>query len=131
MKERTEEDIITKAPIVVTLGATQYGLKPLPVLKAREWRKKLTDTMLTVVGSMSLEQSTTNMGPAMTAALVAFPDKVADLVLAWSPELDAEKVLSEATEEQVATAFCAVMIMAYPFLAPLALTMRVTKSQLS
>lgn len=128
MKERTEDEILSKSPFVVTLGETEYGLKPLPVLKARVWRTLLTETMQDIVGSMSAPESNTTIGPAMTAALVAFPDKVAELVFAWSPELDQEKILSEATEEQMCVAYSAVMLMAYPFLAPLALSMKVTKS---
>jgi hypothetical protein len=127
MKERSEEDIISKAPILVTLGEQRYPLKPLPILLARKWRSLLTQTMQDIVGSMSAEQTTTNMGPAMTAALVAFPDKVVDLVLAWAPELPKE-IIEVATEEQFAVAYSAIMVMAYPFLAPLALTVKVTKS---
>jgi hypothetical protein len=131
MKERTEDDVISKAPILVTLGETQYGLKPLPVLKAREWRSKLAQTMQGIVTPMSAEQSPNTIGPAMTAALVAFPDKVADLVFAWATDLPVDKVLNEASEEQIAVAYSAIMVMAYPFLMPLILTMKVTKSQLN
>lgn len=131
MKERTEEQIITKTPIEVTLGSKLYPLKPLPILKAREWRTKLTETMKEVVGSMSSEESAKTIGPAMTAALVAFPDKVAELVFAWSPDLPKEEIEAEATEEQLAVAYSAIMVLAYPFLMPLLLTMQVTKSQLS
>ena len=130
MKERTEEDIISKSPIEVTLGDQKYPLKPLSPNKAREWRTKLNETMFTIVGNMSADQTTTNIGPAMTAALVAFPEKVQELVFAWAPELPKEKLLDEATEEQFAWAYQAIMVMAYPFLAPLLLSMKVTKSLL-
>ena len=131
MKERTEDQILSKEPIKVTLGSEQYDLKPLPILKARQWRAKLTETMKSIVDPMSAEQTSTNMGPAMTAALVSFPDKVADLVFTWEPALPTQKILEEATEEQLAVAYSAIMLMAYPFLAPLILTTKVTKSQLN
>ena len=51
MRERTEEDIISKAPTKVTLGAVSYDIKPLPILKARAWRAQLAETMQTIVGS--------------------------------------------------------------------------------
>lgn len=130
MKERTEDEIISMSPIVVTLGAAKYPLKPLSPNKAREWRTKLNEVMFTIVGDLSAEQSTTNIGPAMTAALVAFPDRVQELVFAWAPELPKDKLLDEATEEQFAFAYSAIMVMAYPFLVPLALSMKVTKSLL-
>jgi hypothetical protein len=130
MKQRTEEDAFRRTPIEVTLGTEKYGLKPLARTYACIWREKLTQTMQGIVGSMSAEQSTTTLGPALTAALVAFPDKVAELVYAWAPELPVEKINAEATEEQLALAFSAIMVMAYPFLAQLAMTVQVTKSQL-
>ena len=130
MKERTEEQIFSRMPIQVTLGDAKYDLKPLPIIKAREWRTKLTETMQGIVGTMSADQSPMTMGPALTAALVGFPDKVCELVFAWATELPTEKILAEATEEQLAVAFSGVMKMAYPFLAQLAMTMQVTKSQL-
>lgn len=129
--QRSEEDILSKAPIKVRLGDSEYDIKPLPILKARQWRTKLTETMKSIVSDMSVEQTATNIGPAMTAALVAFPDKVSDLVFAWSPDLPVEKVLAEATEEQMTIAYSKIMVLAYPFLAPLHLTLKVTKSQLS
>lgn len=128
MIQRTEEDILSKSPIQVMLGSDRYDLKPLPIIKARAWRSKLADTMRGIVGDLS--QPADKTASAITAALVAFPDKVADLVFAWSPELPTEKILDEATEEQLAVAFSGLMVMAYPFLAQLAMTVQVTKSQL-
>lgn len=131
MKERTEDEILSKAPIKITLGEVEYDLKPLPIMKAREWRKGLVEAMRGIVGSMSADESKITMGPALTAALLAFPDKVAELVFAWAPDLPQKTILETATEEQLAVAYSGVMKMGYPFLAQLALTVQVTKSQLS
>jgi hypothetical protein len=131
MKERTEEQIFSKAPITVTFGSESYDLKPLSINKAREWRSQLLTTMKKVVGDMSAEQTPTSFGPALASSLVAFPELVAELVFAWAPELPKEKISDEATDEQLAEAYKAVMVVAYPFLAPLVLSMKVTKSQLN
>lgn len=128
MKQRSEEDILSKTPIKALLGSTEYDLKPLPIIKARAWRSKLAETMQSIVGNM--DSTADKTAQAITSALVAFPDKVADLVFAWSPELPQKQILEEATEEQLAIAFSALMVMAYPFLAQLAMTVQVTKSQL-
>jgi len=131
MKERTEEQIFSKTPMQVTFGSVMYELKPLPIIKAREWRSLLLTTMKAVVGDMSAEQTPTTFGPALSASLVAFPEKVAELVYAWAPYLPSDKINDEATDEQLAEAYKCIMVMAYPFLAPLVLSMKVTKSQLS
>jgi hypothetical protein len=39
--KRTESDMIAKSPVMVKLGETEYPIKPLTILKAREWRGKL------------------------------------------------------------------------------------------
>lgn len=128
--ERTEEQILSKAPIKVRLGDEEYDIKPLPIMKAREWRSTLVETMRGIVGDMAAEQCRENVGPALTAALCGFPDKVAELVFAWAPQINKEKIMEEATEEQMARAFSAVMVMAYPFLAPLVLVTKVVGHQL-
>lgn len=130
MKERTEADVISKAPVTVKLGELDYQIKPLPINKARVWRERLVEVMKTIVADMGATPDPENMGPAMTASLVAFPEKVAELVFLWAPELNKERIMEEATEEQMAAAFTAVMVFAYPFLAPLVLALRVSKSQL-
>lgn len=125
---RTESQMITKAPEEVTFGEAKYELKPLSILKAREWRSLLNSEMVEITGSLSASQSDTSIGPALTSALINFPEKMAGLVFAWSPDLDKEKVLAEATEEQLAVAFSTIMRFAYPFLASLQTVLQVVKS---
>lgn len=132
MNQRTEDQIISKAPIKRTLGEVQYDFAPLTIVKARQWREKVNNIMQDVVATMdpNPENDTgKSIGSAITAALIAYPEKVADAVFAWSSDLPREKIEAEATEEQIAAAFSAIMVMAYPFLAPLVLTMKVTKSR--
>jgi hypothetical protein len=130
MKQRSEDEIISMSPMRVTLGHKEYDLHPLPIKKARIWREKLTNIMSEIVGSMGNKDiSKQSMTEGLTAALIAFPDKVADLVFEWSPDLPQDTILEEATEGQMNAAFSAIMVMAYPFLAQLVTAMQVTKSQ--
>lgn len=131
MRERTEEEIFSKSPITVTLGETKYPLKPLPINKARKWRAKVTETMQGIVSILGAQESSESISSSLTAALVAFPDKVAELVFAWESDLPTEKILNEATEEQLGEAFKNIMVFAYPYLAHLAMTVQVTKNQLN
>lgn len=126
--KRTEEQQIAKTPILVLLGAEQYEIKPLPIIKARQWRTLLNKEMAEITAAMSASESQANLGPALTSALVAFPEKMADLVFAWEPTFPKDKILEEATEEQLAVAYSACMSLAYPFLAQLQQAVSVTKS---
>jgi hypothetical protein len=132
MKQRTESDILSKSSIKVMLGSVEYDIKPLTILKAREWRTKFVAAVQDIVSNLSVtEQSSTTMAPAMTAALIRFPERLAELVFAYSPELNPETILADATEEQLESAFSAVMILAYPYLTALQTTLMVTKPQLT
>jgi hypothetical protein len=117
---RTESEMIAKLPVKVTLGATEYTIKPLTILKAREWRIKLNE----VVGQLVIGDPQQDL----TATLIAFPEKVAELVFAYAPELPKETIFEEATEEQLNLAFGKLMVVSYPFLASLQTTFQVTKS---
>ena len=126
---RTESDMIAKSPVKVMLGSSEYDLHPLPIKKAREWRTKLNETMAGVVEPMRQEQSQAAFGPALTAALIKFPEKMLELIFAYNPDLPKDTVENEATEEQITIAFCTAMRFAYPFLRPLQEVLQVTKSQ--
>jgi hypothetical protein len=126
---RSESDMIAKSPVQVTLGDVNYDIKPLPILKARKWRTLLAATMNELVGTLQENQSKDNMGPALTAALVRFPEKMAELIFEWSPELPKDKIIEEATEEQLSVAYSKVMQFAYPFLAQVQTTIQVVKSR--
>jgi len=130
MKERREEDILAKAPIRAKLGEAEYEIKPLTILKAREWRKQLTTAMESITQSFGQSSTPGNLGPALTSALIQFPEKVAELVFAYAPELPKDKILEEATEEQLCTAFSAIMRVAFPFLGQLGTTVQLMKANL-
>jgi hypothetical protein len=125
---RTESDMIAKSPIKVMLGSAEYEIHPLPIKKARAWRTQLNEIMAEVVEPMQ-QENMDGLGPALTAALIKFPDKMLQLVLAFQPSLSKEKIEEEATEEQITVAFNVAMRFAYPFLAPLQATLQVVKSQ--
>lgn len=121
VKDRTEEEIIGQLPIRVRLGETEYEIKPLRILEAMKWREELSKAMGEVLGTfnttgVSLADS---LKSGLTGALLKFPEKILELLLLFAPNLDRQKVLEEATEEQVNLAFSKVMTVAYPFLAQL------------
>lgn len=128
MKERTEDDILSQAPVKVKLGEKEYELKPLTCRKAREWRLKLSESLSVITASFGQSPEPGNLGPALTSALISFPEKLLELVFAYEPSLPRETILDEATEEQVASAFSVIMKLAFPFLGQLATTVQIMKA---
>lgn len=126
---RNEADMISKAPIKVKLGEKEYSIPILTILPSREWRIKLNDEMAGIVDAFKPESVDGNVfGRGLASALIGFPEKMADLVFAYAgPILPKDEVLASATEEQVGTAFSAIMEVAYP-LVPLAQAMKAARA---
>jgi hypothetical protein len=120
--QRTEDQILSKAPIEVIFGSTKYSIPVLTIKDQREWRARVAEQIGEVVSGMDADLSTATLpqlSRGFTTALVAFPDKLAELVFAYDPALPREVIEAEATEEQISAAFSKIMSVAYPFLAPL------------
>lgn len=122
MRQRTEDEIIRQAPIEATFGTTKYDIAPLKVFPQRAWRVKLETDLSEVVAQFNpSSQNTEAMRAGLTGALLQLPEKIVDLVFAYSPGLaeKREAILADATEEQFATVFSSIMQVAYPFLTQL------------
>lgn len=121
MKERTEQEICGHLPIEMTLGDKVYKVDPLPILKQREWRVQLNEVMSKVLLGFGGTLQDNAVKDAFGAALLNFPEAVADLLFAYAPEqLPKDEILGGlATEEQINMAFSKLMVVAYPFLAQL------------
>ena len=126
---RTDEDVIAKTPIEVTLGSEKYYIPIRTIGPAREWRALLVSTMGGVGQALSLKALPENLGAGLTAAMIQFPDKLLDLIVAYAPDLPKDKIEAEATDEQLAVAYGRIVGIAFPFLASLAMTRKVLTSQ--
>jgi hypothetical protein len=113
-QERTEEQILTKAPIEVTLGDEKYKLPILSVLKMAEWRRELIE-VANDIGGLGVSLA------ALGTCFIAFPERLIDLVFAYCPDLPKDKLRETATEEQFVTAFSAIIPVAFPFMRQLSL----------
>jgi hypothetical protein len=103
---RSDEDVMTQAPIVVVLGTRNYEIKVLSIIKARAWRKLLVENIAEIakhVGTTSAMQQA--FFSSFAFIFTQFPEKMADLFFAYATELERERVESEATEEQLALAW--------------------------
>lgn len=126
--QRTEADILSKAPIKVKFGETEYDVRPLTIRPAREWRLKVSKEMSETLKSFNADANPGTLAPGLGAAMIAFPEKLLEIIMAFAPYLDREKIEVEATDEQLAVAYGKVMALGFPFLAPLMMTQTVLKS---
>lgn len=103
---RTEEEKTIQAPIKITLGETEYSVKPLRVLKAREWRSLVEKELGPMVAKIQLVKIGERVVVAgLPTAVTMFPEKICDLVFAYASDLSRDRILAEATEEQIVIAF--------------------------
>jgi len=122
--DRTEEDKILRAGIVVILGGKEYEIKPLVIRDAREWRKKLAGMMSKL--PQYIQVTTDDVEGFMSAInimMVGMPDEIADLFFAYAKDLNREEIESNATEVELSKAFEAVLDIALPLLGSLAKAM--------
>jgi hypothetical protein len=112
---RTEEEKIMKAPVTVNFGGQEYGVRPLVIAEAREWRKKLSHLFSRIpqFASVSSDQPDA-FSNALDGMMVSLPDEMVDLFFAYAKDLDREAIEKIATEEEVQIALMKVMDIALP-----------------
>jgi hypothetical protein len=128
MKPRTEDEILARTPLKVKLGEKEYDVPLLAVMAQREWRKKLFAELAPILASFNFQVNGASMVQGLTASLLNFPDKLAEMVFAYAPDLPKDEILAQATEEQIAHAFSAIMAVAFPFLPQLGMMTQILKT---
>jgi hypothetical protein len=98
MKARTEDDVLSHAPITVRLGDKDYSIPLLAVMAQREWRKNLFAELGPILEPFSaqlsdegesmdmaafLQKFRKGLSDGLTAALLQFPDKMIELLFAY------------------------------------------------
>ncbi len=137
--ERTEEQKLSQAGILVKLGSAEYTVAPLVIRDAREWRKKVVGVLSGISGQPSetrlwkrfinwllrksqkgksyLEATTDNpesFDEALHYLLVSMQDTIIDLFFEYAKDLNRKQIEAEATEEQIEEAFTRVVKVAFP-----------------
>jgi hypothetical protein len=103
---RTEEEKLTQSPLKVKFGEIQYTIKLLPVLKSRDWRAKVEQELGPMVaGIQPMAVAGRFVIAGLSTAIARFPEKMCDLLFAYAEDLPKDKILAEATEEQIDLAF--------------------------
>jgi len=115
MPERTEEEKLARAPIVVILGGAEYQVAPLVIRDSREWRAKVIKLISPLPQMVSTKIDTPDeFGKVLTEMLVTMPDQVVDLFFEYAKDLDREEIEGKATDAEIAEAFEEVIKVAFP-----------------
>lgn len=113
--ERTEEEKLAQAPLIVRLGGKDYEVKPLVIRDSRLWRGKLAKVLGDLPKYITVSTDDEDaFQQAMEVMIVQMPDTVADLFFEYARDLNREEIEALATEEEVATAFLEVQRYAFP-----------------
>lgn len=115
MVKRNEDQIMFQEPIKVKLGGNVYKIKPLVIKYSRPWRKKVVEM---VAELPKYAQASTDkpeeFEKALKLLMVDSQDQVIDLFFEYAKDLKREEIEEIATEAEIATAFEAVMELAFP-----------------
>lgn len=113
--ERTEEQKLTQAPIVVVLGGKEYEVKPLVIKESRLWRQKITELWASLPRHLKVTtEEVEKFEAALSALLVTMPDVVIDLFFDYAKDLDRKQIELVATESEIGKAFEQVVEVAFP-----------------
>jgi len=112
---RSEEQIISQAPVIVHFGGKEYKVKILNIKEAREWRAKLADMMGKVSPAVNTSTDTPEkFQEAINTLLVDIPDVITDLVFDYARDLPRDEVEAVATDAEMALAFESIVEVAFP-----------------
>jgi len=120
VNERTEDQKIARAPIVVTLGGKEYEIALLVIRDSREWRKKVIGLIapLPKLVKVTMEDSE-DFENVLTQMMVTLPDQVGELFFEYAKELDRDEIEAVATDEELSKAFEQVINVTFPLAASL------------
>lgn len=113
--DRTEEQKITRSPIVVVFAEKEYEIPLLVIRDSRKWRRKVIDliALLPQLVKTTMDDSG-DFGEALNQMMVIMPDKVIDLFFEYATNLDRGEIESIATDGEMAVAFEEVAKAAFP-----------------
>jgi hypothetical protein len=135
MEPRSESDIIKKT-LTLKFGEKEYQVPVLRMRKAAEWRKEYFERTKEVSSAMIVDNIDDKghlnkaIGNALTGALIAFPEKIPELVFSYATTLPKEEIMESAYDEEFANAFAQIWQVAFsPFLANLGTVLEMQRAQ--
>jgi hypothetical protein len=137
MDSQNDSDVLLKK-LTLTFGGKPYGIPVLRMRQAAEWRKEFLVLTQEVSASMIIDtegdkaQIAKQVGNALTGALLAFPEKIPQLVFSYAKSLPQEEIMEMAYDEDFSRAFGMIYKEAFsPFLVALGTALEMQRAQAS
>lgn len=137
MELRSDSDILKKT-LTLRFGEKDYEIPVLRMREAAKWRKEYFERTKEVSASMIVDnmddkgQLNKAIGNALTGALIAFPEKIPELVFSYASTLPKEEIMESAYDQEFSRAFAQIWQVAFaPFLASLGTVLEMQKAQQS
>jgi hypothetical protein len=137
MELRSDSDILKKT-LTLRFGEKDYEIPVLRMREAAKWRKEYFERTKEISASMIVDnmndkaQLSKSIGNALMGALIAFPEKIPELVFSYAPDLPKEEILDSAYDQEFSRAFAQIWQVAFaPFLASLGTVLEMQKAQAS
>ena len=113
--DRTEEQKLIQANIVVILGGKEYPVKPLVIRESREWRRKVIKLIAPLPQLVKTTMDDTqDFENVFNQMMIVMPDQVLDFFFEYAKELDRGEIEDIATDAEMAKAFEEVVKVAFP-----------------
>ena len=106
MEERSEEDKLTQAPLVVTLGGKPFEVAPLVIKYSREWRKKSMPLISFLIGYSRKGKEDGEDG--VEELFTTKTDEIIESFFEYAKDLPRQEIEGIATDGEIITAFIAV-----------------------
>jgi len=113
-QKRSEDQILTQAPIMVSFGGKEYELKPLVIKESREWRRQFAEVLKGLPLFVNAIDTTKHFEQVINGMFMDVPDKVIDLIFAYAKDLPREEIEAVATDVEMSKAFESILEVAFP-----------------
>ncbi len=113
-EKRSEDQVVTQAPILVSFGGKEYQIKPLVIKESREWRKKFAAILGDLPLFVNAIDTTEHFQQVINGMFLDVPDKIVDLIFAYAKDLPREEIEAVATDAEMSVAFECIIEVAFP-----------------
>jgi len=135
MEQRDDSDVLLKV-LHLHFGDKQYDVPILRMKASAKWRQEYFERTKEISASMIVDSVGDNgelskqVGNALTAAMLKFPDKIPELVFSYAPDLPKEEIMEIAYDDDFSHAFSMIYKVAFqPFLASLGTVLEMQRAR--
>jgi len=122
--ERTEEQKVARAPVIVILGGEEYSIRQLTLDESAVWKQQVAKLLSDGFRQMKTDATEPEkFSTALLAFIIDSPNALIDLFFAYAKDLDRAEIEKIATETEIAVAWEKVRQVAFPLAQSLVETM--------